>query len=122
MESINECKICLTEYNNEKNPLFPIHKTINNDFHFVCYNCFLKLKNVCPFCKSKSDFLIDPDLLINIYDVCKNGNQQLALQLLRNKKYNKIDQIDDKGNTALIWACYNKLSDVALELIKTNQI
>ena len=56
---------------------------------------------------------------MSIYDACKKGDKQLALELLNKKKYNGIDFVDDYGNTALIWACHNRLSEVALELIKT---
>ena len=48
-------------------------------------NVFLKLNNVCPFCKSESDFTININLNITIYDACKKGDKHLALELLNKK-------------------------------------
>ena len=120
MSSENLCGICLTNYDSS-NPYVPMHKATNNKFHFVCYKCFQQLNNICPFCQCESNLIINPKLFNNIYDVCKKGDKQLALELLNGKRYDKIDFVDDYGNTALIWACSNSLSEVALELIKTGQ-
>ena len=143
MLSENLCGICSIEYN-KSNPSVPIHKAINNDFHFTCYECFLKLNNICPFCKHKGNIYQDiyknnidefnnDDIddennnityydygqIYNIYDSCKNNDIYNALRLLNEQNYNQIDYIDEYGNTSLIWACRNSLSEVALEIIKT---
>ena len=118
MSTENLCGICLNDYN-KLNPPVPVHKAINNEFHFVCYECFLRLNNICPYCKSESDLIINPILQLNIYNACLNENYDLALELLNKKKYDKIDFVDNKGNTALILACQYGLSYIALELIKT---
>ena len=142
MSSENLCGICSIEYN-KSNPSVPIHKAINNEFHFTCYECFLKLNNICPFCKHKGNIYqdiyknniddfnddIDDDnnnityygygQIHNIYDSCKNNDIYNALRLLNEQNYNQIDYIDEYGNTSLIWACRNGMSEIALKIIKT---
>lgn len=166
MSSENLCGICSIEYN-KSNPSVPIHKAINNEFHFTCYECFLKLNNICPFCKHKGNIYqdiyknnidefnnddIDDDddndddinnnniniddyityfgqihnnnnntinINNNIYDSCKNNDIYNALRLLNEQNYNQIDYIDEYGNTSLIWACRNGMSEIALKIIKT---
>ena len=56
---LDTCDICLEKYKMD-NPKIPLHKLNNNDFHYICYNCILNIKDVlcCPFCKQDTIFFI----------------------------------------------------------------
>ena len=59
--------------------------------------------------------------LLNLFEACKNNDIEKALGLIMN---NNIDfgLVDNYfGRTVLINACENKMTEVALELIKTGQ-
>ena len=53
---------------------------------------------------------------MDLIKACKSNDTEKALGLIMNNDTNSI--VDD-NNPALIWACRNKMIEVALELIKT---
>jgi hypothetical protein len=52
-----------------------------------------------------------------LIEACKFGNKKEALQLLRTMKDDEISKRNERGETALYWACQNKMKNVALGLI-----
>ena len=75
--------------------------------------------------------MIDYDKLYNEYqsllidiiyyqNMDDNAYNLFALALIATGK-SKPEYIDDNGNTALIWACRNDMTDVAIALIATGQ-
>ena len=69
-------------------------------------------------------FLIDKKVnmtkgkLITLLSACRNGDNNNALEILKSGNFNfdlrKTNKIKKDGNTALIWACGNKMEEVAL--------
>src|SRR3990167_7573618 len=53
---------------------------------------------------------------MDLIKACKSNDTEKALGLIMN---NDTNSIVDVNNLALIWACRNKMIEVALELIKT---
>ena len=66
---------------------FPVHKTLNNNFHFICYLCFLKLNSIfCPLCREINHFIINKYAILDIYNACCNNNHKLAIKYcIKNK-------------------------------------
>ena len=54
---------------------------------------------------------------MDLINACKSHNTKKALDLIMNNDTN-VGIVDSFGCTALIWACQNKMKEVALELIK----
>ncbi len=54
---------------------------------------------------------------MSLLNLCKNGDSDGAMEILQNPEKCKMNQVDDNGCTALIWACRNKMEKVALELL-----
>ncbi|AYV79544.1 MAG: ankyrin repeat domain-containing protein [Faunusvirus sp.] len=53
----------------------------------------------------------------DLVNACKNSQEKLAIDLIDREGLN-IDIQDDRGNTALIYAVYNRMIDVVDELLK----
>src|SRR3990172_12373813 len=58
---------------------------------------------------------------MDLLNACKNGDGLKALELLNNN-YSNYSCIDDENYTPLIWACKNKMTDVALKLLETPKL
>jgi ankyrin repeat protein len=57
--------------------------------------------------------------MTTLLTLCKNKDSAAALELLNSSCYSESDiyQVDEAYFTPLIWACLNKMSEVALELL-----
>jgi ankyrin repeat protein len=55
---------------------------------------------------------------MNIINLCKANNSIKALELVENPDECNLDQVNSDGNTALIFACAGKMTEVAFELLK----
>ena len=67
------CLLCFKKFNSKNNRI-PIHKTLNNKFHYICYNCSL-CNNIteCPDCKDKVYLHFNYLIHIDIYEFCKTS-------------------------------------------------
>jgi ankyrin repeat protein len=74
--------------------------------------CYSKLK--IPFgCK----LYYKEDKELTLLYACKHSFRETAIGMISNNQVDDVDEIDENGNTALIWACSNSMSYVATLLI-----
>lgn len=44
------CHICYCIID-DINIIVPLHRPSNKIFHWVCYECYKRIDNICPYCK-----------------------------------------------------------------------
>jgi len=77
-------------------------------------NCFTQIKKY----KKLISFKDQTNINLLIWACKNNKSQEEILLLLTNfKELYKPEQVNDKGSTALYWACKNKMNYVAIKLI-----
>jgi ankyrin repeat protein len=63
--------------------------------------------------------LYEEDNEITLLYACRRGFRETAIGMISNNQVDNAGEINEYGNTALIWACSQSMSDVATLLITT---
>ena len=58
---------------------------------------------------------------MDLIEACESNDTEKALGLIMNNSTN-LDIVDANGKTVFSWACENKMTEVALELIKAGHV